>query len=230
MPDGGFRRSLPRRIFHVLGGLLIVFLFQTLDRSVAVKACLVALAFFGGLDLLRLVYPKLNSFIVRFYGPFMRDHEKSGRQLSGQFAFLLGASFCVCVLPRDVATYSLLILVCMDPVAGMVGSLYGRTRWTAVASRVFVNHRELGWELGPKTVEGSLAGFVVALLVGILFWMGWVSVAPASFAWSAAFFGAVVATVAESWPSQWDDNLRIPLWTGIGLWAFGYAKAMPLSY
>jgi dolichol kinase len=30
---------------------------------------------------------------------------------------------------------------------------------------------------------------------------------------------ALTSVAAEAWPSQWDDNIMIPFWTSISLWA-----------
>jgi dolichol kinase len=42
--------------------------------------------------------------------------------------------------------------------------------------------------------------------------------------------GALVAVISEAWPSQWDDNAKIPFWTGLIVWAAALLLGLPLLY
>jgi dolichol kinase len=103
--------------------------------------------------------------------------------------FLLGV-FIVLWLPEPELTVpSLLVLAVADPTASVVGGLWG-------------TH-----PLGKGSVEGTAAFFVTALLVLAPF----VGIA-------VALPVAAVVAAAEAVPTRVDDNLVIPVATGVCLW------------
>ena len=97
------------------------------------------------------------------------------------------------VITREVAVAACEFLVFGDTAAALVGKSFGRFR-------VF-----------DKTLEGSLACFVVCGAVG------WTLSAlhPAQLPLPVALAGAFVATIFEILPVPVDDNLKIPLSAGL---------------
>jgi dolichol kinase len=188
-------------------------------------------------DLIRLMWPAFNRLILKIYGPLMRIEES--HKPSGQMFYVLGLCFAVLFLPQVLAVQAILILAWMDPIAGLVGGRFGKTSWNSILNKIFSDARPEGLDLGLKTIEGSLAGFLMAILAGISAWMlcepqlnvqnNQISGYPFNtvvFAFS--FLGALIAMIAESWPSQWDDNINIPFWTGLILWGTSIAWGIPL--
>jgi uncharacterized protein (TIGR00297 family) len=90
------------------------------------------------------------------------------------------------------------VLAAGDGAAGLVGRRHGR--------------RQLPWNR-TKTIEGTVAfGMAAALAVfGTLVWMGRLPAAAAWIAVPVALFGAFV----ESLPWRLDDNLTVPLLSGL---------------
>jgi dolichol kinase len=230
---------LSRKFFHLLSGTVIAFLFTsvfTREQAILWMVCFTVLLVFA--DLLRLSIEGLNRAAFAVFGPLMRENELKGP--SAQLYYLLGLSWAVVFLPRTLAIQSILTLAWMDPLAAIFGVRFGRRRWKDVFDRLWIDERQLPIDLGAKTVEGSFAGFLAAFLAGIVAWTGpWAAVplgagglwwpSPTTVLLFSAV-GGLVAMVAEAWPSQWDDNINIPFWTGLLLWALALLIAVPLPF
>jgi dolichol kinase len=227
-----------RRFFHFLAGTLVV---TTIvfwgDRSKALFFCAIVSLILILFDLMRLAWPSFNAAVLKVYGPLMRHDEV--HKPSGQLYYVLGICFCLFVLPPIIATQSILTLAWMDPVAGLMGRKYGKHSWNSWLNKIFSDSRPVGLDMGVKTVEGSLAGFLAAFLAGLVAWglhyaefsswehfwtQNW---APATVAVFSSV-GAFVAMLAETWPSQWDDNINIPFWTGLSLWILALIWGVPV--
>jgi dolichol kinase len=107
------------------------------------------------------------------------------KKITGATYYAVAAFLTVGFFSKKVAISSLLFLTLGDSVAALVGTRFG-------------SHAVFG-----KSIEGSLACLFVCAVVGWLL-LGWVGL-----------IGAVAATVIELVPIPIDDNLRIPLVSGI---------------
>lgn len=237
-----YQDHLSRKIFHMFSATLATFIFlYILDRVQSIVTIVSITAILFTLDLLRLRYERLNSFALRWMGWLMRENER--HEPSAQLYYLMGLCFCGIFLPKPVAVQAMLTLAWMDPTAGIVGVRFGKHTWNSIFRHVFIDMPNLPIDLGAKTIEGSMAGVVVAILAGILAWTGpWAGVpyvgAEGSAMWwpSAgiililALVGGVAAMIAEAWPSQWDDNINIPFWCGIVVWATSKLMGVPIAW
>lgn len=113
--------------------------------------------------------------------------------ISGAFYVLVGAFCCTLVFDRMIACAAVCVLIAADAVAALVGKFCGK----------FIIFE-------GKTLEGTLAFFICALLVTVMF-------APSIPLVHAGFIAAAAATVAELYAPKLkvDDNFLIPL-------VFGY--------
>ncbi len=114
-----------------------------------------------------------------------------GLHLSRITAFLVACFLSILLFAPQISLAAILFLVFGDPFAKLFGLQWGRTR------------------LLGKTVEGSLACLAVCL-VACLF----IAEAVAINAW-VLLLGAVVATLAELAPLGLNDNLVMPLASGL---------------
>lgn len=157
--------------------------------------CLVALP----LDVLRLRYRPLNSFLQRWFGAVMRDSEVD--QLAGTTYLLLGVAVVVVFFPPSVALLALWFLAFADPAAATVGVKFGRMRiW------------------GRKSLEGFLGAFVVCAVVSALYFSFTVPVAPMfwlSIVLLCAFVGALAELVSVF---GIDDNFTLPILSALGIY------------
>lgn len=232
-----FDEHISRKVFHLLSGTIVSYLFiYIFDRMTSIFIVLSITATLMFFDLLRIRFSKLNAIILKVYGPLMRKNEED--QPSAQLFYMFGLCWAILFLPKVVALQAILTLAWMDPIAGAYGVRFGKTRWNSVFRFFIPEERQISLSLGAKTFEGSLAGFCAAFLAGLLAWTGrWAAVPlpEGGVYWPAvseilamSVLGGLAAVVAEAWPSQWDDNAKIPFWTGIFVWAGALLMGIPL--
>jgi dolichol kinase len=102
--------------------------------------------------------------------------------------FALGIFLTLLLFPASASSAAIAIFALGDSAASIFGKTFGK--------------RELPFNK-EKTLEGSVIGFLFALLGGVLF------VSPL-----LALIGAIVAMSVESLPLPVNDNLATPLFTG----------------
>ena len=108
--------------------------------------------------------------------------------------FAMGIFLTLLLFPAPVSGAAIAIFTLGDSTASLFGGL--------------ISKKPLPFNKG-KTVEGSLTGFFFAFMAGIFF------VSPA-----LALIGAAVAMAIESLPLPVNDNILIPLGTGLTLLLF----------
>ncbi|MBT3267283.1 hypothetical protein HN371_09040 [Candidatus Poribacteria bacterium] len=201
-------RELRRKGFH-FSGLVIPVLYYLglrvpipgadgpwLTRELAIWIVGAGAAIYLVTDMTRLSDPSMNRRFVRVFRVLLRPSEV--RAPTGTSYYLLGAFLSILLFSPVVAIAAILFLVFGDFTAALVGTSVGRIR-------IFP----------PRTLEGSAGCLLACLAVGIaLFW----HVKPVwPVAVALAFVGAAAATVAEGAPWRLNDNLTIPLVSGLAL-------------
>jgi dolichol kinase len=234
-----FDDHLSRKIFHLLSGSTLAYLFVSeLSRKESVFMMALGVLLTLPADILRLHWPALNRAAMRVFGPLMREGEE--KSVSAQFYYVLGLLWAVLVLPKPIAIQAILTMAWMDPVAALYGLRFGKTSWKKffVQKLRWRNSQWVGF-LQNKSVEGSFAGFVAAFLAGVVAWTGpWAAYPmgqelywlPGQYVALFSFLGASSAAIAEAWPSQWDDNVSIPFWCGLTVWAVTTILGIPMIY
>ena len=179
-----------RRLFHIgAGSILPVVGIFVPWMAIVIGSGLVTLTSLS-LDLARFRTPYLNRLFLRWLAPFLKSDEAF--KITGATYLLIATFLCFLVLRQEIAVMALLFLALGDPVAGLVG---GRTP----GPRIF-----------GKSPGGTAAFILVSLAV--------VAVLTASgviqYHW-ALVAGAVLAALVEVAPIPVDDNLTIPLVSGL---------------
>lgn len=184
-----FRQEGKRKLFHALGAGYAL-LYAVTDRPVALWALGAGLAVGAIVETVRLRNPALNRWLIDRFAGIHRDKETA--RPSGIVWTLAGCFLTSLLVPdRDIVIAAMLYLTVGDGLAGFVGRVWGR------------------WRVRGKSVEGSAACFLGSWVVGAL-------VLPSG---AEAIWGAFLATVVEALSPPPDDNLTIPLLTGLGLHA-----------
>ena len=105
--------------------------------------------------------------------------------------YALGIIFSLLFFPPNIAYTAIAVLTLGDGFASLFGKRFGKTRYSYNRA---------------KNLEGTIAGFIAALLGALLF------VNP-----TRALLGAIVGMTVETIPTPINDNLTIPLSVGIVL-------------
>jgi dolichol kinase len=125
-------------------------------------------------------------------GKYLKDKEQS--KPTGSLFYVVAALVTILFFRREAAICSLLVLCVADPLSSLVGRALGR-------------HPLFG-----KSIEGSLAFLGSSLIILMLFSVGL----------SVALPVASIATLTELFtPASLDDNLTIPIVTGLALTILG---------
>lgn len=176
-----------RKMFHLVGGLLIVvgytLLLNYFSDRVAILAMTAILLLLLELEYIRLEHrPKIVSIIDNIF----RSHEKDN--ISSAAFMVISCIICFSAFGYWVAFVALFMTVFGDFFAALVGRAFGKTK--------IVNN---------KTVAGTLAGLLANLTVGILILPNFVLLVTAM---------AFVATFVELITNKLEDNLTVPLFAG----------------
>jgi len=154
-------------------------------RDEALLGLIIATFATVAVDLLRLSDQRLKRFFYQLFRSLIRPHE--AEHLIGSTYYMIAALLAVVAFDRTIAIAALTFLVLGDAAAAIVGKRFGRP---------------LYW---GKSLQGSAACFAVCLAVG------WPLLGRAD----VAVAGALTAMVAEALPVPMDDNMRVPIFSGL---------------
>ena len=180
-----------RKSLHLLAMIIPVgmfFLGKTNSLLILVPLCLLALF----LEVTRVKSAKIAALVDIIFGSMMRTKERpplgSPVVINGATWVLLTATLLVFIFPVKIAASAMIMFMLADAAAALIGRRFGRIRWGSL----------------DKTVEGSLAFFVVAL-ASISFFD------PLN--WIESVIIAAFSSFLELMPVPLNDNLYVPLLT-----------------
>lgn len=233
------RHEIPRKALHVSIGFFTLHLYARGVQAYQIHPYLLnALIPVALTDYLRHTYPAVNRLYIRCLGALMRESEVN-EKYNGVIWYLLGAWAVLRFLPKDVGVMSVLLLSWCDTAASTIGRMYGRytprirkgksLAGSAAAAVVGVLTAGLFWgwvvprywgfedsfmfkgELAlPGTIRGAIGWNEGQGTIG-----GWAALGVVSL-WSG--FVASASEVVDIF--GWDDNVTIPVLSGLGLWGF----------
>jgi len=146
------------------------------------------------IEYFRMEHRTVKKLFYRTFGIMLRKHEIKD-QYTGALYLITSATVCVAFFPKDIAFVALAMLSIGDTFAAIIGMLFGK--------------RKL---IGHKSLEGSLACFITTFTFALFFLHPLI-----------AMIGALVATIVELSDIPLDDNVRIPIASGIAMsivWLF----------
>ena len=183
-----------RKILHLLNVVIpLVHVYFIKDRMgmLIFLSFMLIICFF--IEVLRTQRFKLHEFFKKYLHFMMRDSEKEGNITGATYVFA-GALFTIILIPKPFCIVALFFLAVGDTFAALVGMNYP-----------FLN-------IGRKTLSGSIACFVTCCMIGLLF--------SYSLDTSTIMFGAFIATLTELSSTKINDNLSIPIFSGISMYSF----------
>lgn len=191
---------LLRKIWHMFMGLSMATIYSLgMPASTAVLLLAIAFAFSVFMEVARLRIPTFNEKVVRFWCPVMRSCEVN--RVSGIPYYILATLLSIAIFPKPVAILGILYLAFGDPMASLIGILYGKFGMR------FSN---------GKSLIGTVAGIAVCFAIGF-FYLRTLSLPPETTA-IIALVGGIAGGTAELLPLDTDDNFSIPIVSGFVLW------------
>lgn len=184
-----FKQELIRKATH-MGALVIPggYYFLHLERLTAFMIMLIV-----GLSMLLIDISRLRdwafwrNFASKVFGKVIRKHEKDG-DFTGATYILLTSAAAIALFAKPIAIAALSFIIVGDSFAAVIGRRFGRIK------------------IGNKSLEGSLGCFLGTTLVAVF---------SPGIPLVIGLLGAVVATLVEAWPMGVDDNVSVPLISGL---------------
>jgi diacylglycerol kinase (CTP) len=234
------KHEVPRKALHVSIGFFVIWLYLSGTQTRAVCPYLMsALVPIAAVDVARHNYEPFNRFYVRVLGAMMRESEYAG--YNGVIFYLLGAWIVLYSFPKDVGVMGTLLLSWCDTAASTFGRAYGaytprirKGKSLAGSAAAFVvgvatSYMFWGW-LAPTF--GPMVGDDAFMFKGVLRLPGTVAKAIGLTSVQATVTGGLALGIVSLWSGfvasasevvdifGWDDNLTIPVLSGLGIWGF----------
>ena len=174
----GFPKDeIKRKTFHILT-LIYVAAYWFLPKNIVLIGLLIAIIIVLLGEFIRARNEKFNVFILKMLGGVHRESEE--HKISGLPWTLAGAFLTILLFEnKTFVLASFLYLAFGDALAALFGKAYGKHKIYA-----------------GKSLEGSLACFIVCLIIGLI-------ILPT---WQIAVLGALTATFIETIPWPLNDN------------------------
>jgi phytol kinase len=185
------KKELPRKLFHILFGLLFLCLIYFLGTRTSFKVILI-LFFIGLFIATAMKFGFRHKVLEKIVSIVERDSEK---HFPGKAALIFfGTALILLYLFRSeslIVIAALSVEIFADSFAALIGKKFGK--------HVIIDKKSY-----KKTWEGTIACFIIALIILALFVPLWI-----------ALIGAIVATIIEFLPAN--DNIGIPLLVAVVL-------------
>jgi dolichol kinase len=180
------KRELVRKSIHIITSIIpLVYYYYNQKDQILILCVSLFILFLTG-DLLRVYVIKMKQIYEKVFGKLLREKE-SGKGLNGATLLFLGFSITILLFERNIAIVAMLFLSISDTVAAIIGKSFGRIK------------------IFNKTFEGALAFFVSAFIISLIFY-------------DRVILGlliAIIMAIIELAPIKINDNITIPLATGI---------------
>lgn len=236
------KHEVPRKVLHVSIGFFTLWAYVSGVQTSSIHPYLMAgLIPIAATDYLRFRFPYLNRIYVLSLGALMRESEYNS--WNGVIWYLLGTWTVLYFLPKDVSVVAILLLSWCDTAASTFGRAWGRYtprirkgKSLAGTSAAFIVGVVTavgfwGW-LAPKTGPFPRDEDWPFMFTGVLRLPGVIRHALSLTEAQSTIGGAVALGVMSVWTGfvaaasevvdifGWDDNLTIPVLSGIGIWGF----------
>lgn len=187
--DEKVNHELRRKVIHFAGLVIPFFYYFFPDdkKSLAVVILSAVALVYFTSELLRFVYPPINRLLIMRFSALLRKDEH--QKVTGSGYYLIGALLSIILFSKMIAIVSMMFLIFGDFFAAVVGIKWGRTKL-----------------IRSKSLEGSAACFLSCLAISL-------PLLPPH----VALTGAFIATLAELLPLKINDNLLIPILSGLAM-------------
>ena len=188
------KSEVARKAIHLSNAIIPLsyyyFIPNKLDMIIVLASFLIFCFF---LEIYRKNNLKLFKFFSNWFEFMMREKEKKV-DLTGATWVFVGALFTILLVPDPFNIISLLFLSFGDTFAAIVGMKFPYIK------------------LGRKTLSGSIAGFFACIAIGLLI--------DIPITHQIIILGAFMAMFIEILPLPVNDNVSIPIFSGLSMYYF----------
>jgi len=163
------------------------------DKKITLIVLLILLTIALIVEILKLKHPTFKQIFFDVFGIMLRKHEY--HDFTSATYMLISVTICIAVFSPQIAFMAICFLAVGDTLAALVGVKHGRRKLFGT----------------NKSLEGSIACFVGTFIFALFF------INPI-----LAFSGAFAASIAESVPMWVDDNIKVPITSGIVMTIISY--------
>lgn len=197
---------LARRLYHSIGVCIILALYSNLPRPYMIGLFTGFTIVCVFIDFFRQKFPQINQKFTQTFRIFIRESEV--KSLTGMSFITLGILTISIVFPPEVVKLSLLMLAFGDPISSIFGILYGKDKL-----------------IGNKSLQGTIAGFVVCALVSAFYFLSYGLYLDRIILIS--IICGIIGAVSELLPIRdLDDNFTFPIISSVLLWSLFQAIGM----
>ena len=190
--NSNIKSEFARKAIHISNAIIplsYLYLFQEKIDMIIILAFFLVLCFF--IEIARKENYLVSIFFSKRLSFMMRDLEKKG-EITGATWVFVGALFTILLIPYPYSIYSLLFLSVGDTFAAIIGMKFPFIR------------------VGGKTISGSISGFIACVIVGLII--------DISISYQILLFGAFIAMLIELLPLPINDNVSIPIFSGLSMY------------
>lgn len=184
--DLSAKNEFIRKLIHISTVIIPLSYFYYLEKRQASILCIGIFLIFFFADLFRIFVTQMKQIYENILGKLLRLGE-TGKKLNGATLLFLGYALTTLIFEKEIAVISMMILALADSSAAIIGKSYGK-------KKIF-----------NKTIEGTVAFFIVTFLVSIFFYDNI----------GAIILAAILISVFELFSGKLNDNISIPIFSGI---------------
>lgn len=200
------KNEVSRKLVHLFAIIIPVLYYFVIKNQIIAIAILLPFAIGSVVwDSARIDNPKYRYNFLKLFGAHLRDSEVRG--LTGGSYLLTSSVVTIAVFSREISFLAISFLVIGDTFAAMFGLSLGK--------RKFKNSN--------KSLEGFIGAFVSCVIFGLISYFWFIK---RVFAFNSAhpelaivmiIAGALVASVVESSNLHINDNISIPILSGLAM-------------
>ena len=192
--SSNIKSEFARKAIHISNAIIplsYLYLFQEKIDMIIILAFFLVSCFF--IEIARQENYLVSIFFSKRLSFMMRDLEKKG-EITGATWVFVGALFTILLIPYPYSIYALLFLSVGDTFAAIIGMKFPFIR------------------VGGKTISGSISGFIACVIAGLII--------DISISYQILLFGAFMAMLIELLPLPINDNVSIPIFSGLSMYYF----------
>ena len=190
--SSNIKNEFARKAIHISNAIIplsYLYLIQDNIDMIIILAFFLVLCFF--IEIARKENYLVSIFFSKQLSFMMRDDERKG-EITGATWVFVGALFTILLIPYPYSIYALLFLSAGDTFAAIIGMRFPFIR------------------VGEKTMSGSISGFIACVIAGLII--------DISISYQILLFGAFMAMLIELLPLPINDNVSIPIFSGLSMY------------